>query len=219
MLFLNSFYALLLLAGCGASAVAGASVPSPTGTAASLLPPSKTCPAMRAAVATPNAALPMTSSGAHLSYVRVALGPLPLHLVYQPGAIVHFTWCALPDRSQVTAQPVPETLIAGLIGPFSTRAAAVADQVLPSPPPARSSGPTAGLRPPGPLVASTLPIQTTTWSGADASAPLTLPATLAAGYYIYFALDDVLVPVCAASAASGCRGSSSMGGIVQITPA
>jgi hypothetical protein len=161
----------------------------------------------------------MTSTGVHLSYMRVALGPLPLQFVYQPGATVHFTWCALPDRSQVTAQPVPETLTAGLIGPFSTRAAALADQLPSSPLPARPSSPSAGLHPPGPLVTGTIPIQTTTWSGTDASAPLTLPATMAAGYYIYFAQDDVSAPVCAASAASECRGSSSMSGVVQITPA
>jgi hypothetical protein len=140
--------------------------------------------------------------------MRVALGPLPLQLVYHPGATVQFTWCALPNRSQLTTQPVPETLTAGYIGPFSTRSAALA---------ALSSHPPASLRPPGPLIASTVPIQTTTWNGTDASAPLTLPATTAAGYYIYFALDDVVVPVCAASTASGCRGNSSMGGIVQIT--
>jgi hypothetical protein len=138
----------------------------------------------------------------------VAIGPLPLQLVYQPGASLHFTWCALPDPSQVTEQPVPETLTTGFIGPFATSAAAKAGSISPD-----------RLRPPGPLVASTVPVQTTTWSGTDASAPLTLPATMAAGYYIYFAQDDIATHACVDSSGSGCRGSSRASGIVQIIPA
>jgi hypothetical protein len=111
---------------------------------------------------------------------------------------------------------VPEILTAGFIGPFATRAAAQADEHPPSPPPLPSSGPPHGF-PPGPVVASTLPIQTTTWSGADASAPLTLPATLAPGYYLYFAQDDISVQACSALASGSCRGGGGMSGIVQIT--
>ncbi len=212
VLLLSWICALLLLAGCGAS---GAVVPSPGGTAASHRLSSLTCPAARAAIPTPMAPPPTTPPGAHLSYARLALGPLPLQSVYHPGATVRFTWCALPDSSQVSAQPIPETLTAGFIGPFATRAAATADELPPSPPPA--SGPPHSFPPPGPLVASTIPIHTTTWSGADASAPLTLPATLAPGYYLFFAHDDISVQACLAVTVGGCRGGGGSAGIVQIT--
>ncbi|HEV2238357.1 MAG TPA: hypothetical protein VGR57_16980, partial [Ktedonobacterales bacterium] len=59
------------------------------------------------------------------------------------------------------------------------------------------------------------PLQTTTWSDADATAALTLPATLAAGYYVFFARDDVALDQCLPpSSAGGCGG-----GVVQIAPA
>jgi hypothetical protein len=140
--------------------------------------------------------------------VRVAIGPLPLQLVYQPGTSLHFTWCALPDPLQVTTQPVPETLTAGFIGPFATSAAAQA-----------GSRSLASLHLPGPLVASIAPIQTTTWSGSDASAPVTLPATMAAGYYIYFEQDDIAAHTCVDRTGSGCRGGGRASGIVQIASA
>lgn len=212
VLLLSLIGSLLLLAGCGAS---GAFLPSPSGTAASHRLSSLTCPAARAAIPTPSAPPPTTPPGAHLSYARLALGPLPLQRIYHPGATVRFTWCALLDPSQVSAQPVPETLTAGFIGPFATRAAATTDELPPSPPPA--SGPPHGFPPPGPLVASTIPIHTTTWSGADESAPLTLPATLAPGYYLFFAQDDISVQACLAVTVGGCQGGGGVSGIVQIT--
>jgi len=131
---------------------------------------------------------------------------------------MRFTWCALPDPSQVSSQPVPETLTAGFIGPFPTRAAAKADQWPPAPLPGRTNGPPPTFPPPGPLVASTVPIHTTTWSGADASAPLTLPATLAPGYYLFFWQDAISVQACLAVTVGGCGGISYGSGIVQITP-
>jgi hypothetical protein len=220
VLLLSAICSLLLLAGCGAP---GASVPGPSATAASHRLSSATCPAARAAMARPSAPLPTAPTGAHLSYSLLALGPLPPQLVYHPGATVRFTWCALPDLDQVSAQPVSETLTAGFIGPFSTRAAVTADRLPPSPPPSLSSRPPNRFPPPGPIVASTTPIHTTTWSGADDSALLTLPTTLAPGYYIFFAQDDVSVQACAAvtagGTAGGCRGNSGVSGIVQISPA
>jgi len=145
---------------------------------------------------------------------------MPLQLVYPLSAMVRFTWCALPDPYQVTTQPVPETLTAGFIGPFATRAAATADE-LPPTPPESTNGPPPAFPPPGPIVASTVPIHTTTWSGADASAPLTLPATLASGYYLFFMLDAVSVQACLAVTVGrhGCSsGTGGRSGIVQITP-
>ncbi|HEV2236193.1 MAG TPA: hypothetical protein VGR57_05975 [Ktedonobacterales bacterium] len=206
MLRLSALGALLLLAGCGASA-SGA-------TAGSVLPNSVSCATLRAVAPTPRGPLPTIPAGAHRSYQRTALPPLPFppRLVYHAGATVHFTWCAFPNPYQVTTRPVPETLTAGFIGPFATRADAIADQ--------RPGGRPSGSRPPGPLVASTNPLRTTTWSDADATAALTLPATLAAGYYVFFARDDVAVDLCPASSAGGCGGGGDTGGgVVQIAPA
>ena len=204
VLLLSVIGSLLLLAGCGASV-------------ASYRLSSETCPATRAAIPTPMAPPPTTPPGAHRSYARLALGPLPLQRVYHPGVTVRFTWCALPDPSQVSTQPVPETLAAGFIGPFATRAAATADGQLPSSPPA--SGPPHSFPPPGPLVASTVPIHATTWSGADESAPLTLPPTLTPGYYLFFMQDDLSVQACLAVTVGACGGNGGVAGIVQITRA
>jgi hypothetical protein len=215
VLFLGVIWSLLLFAGCGASAAVGAAVPTPSGTEASHRLSSLTCTAVRAAEATPIASPATVPTGAHLSYERLALGPLPLQLVYHLGATLRFTWCALADPSQVSSRPVPETLTAGFIGPFATRAAAKADQLPPSP----SSGPPHNFPPPGPVVASTVPIRTTTWNGTDESAPLTLPATLASGYYLFFAQDDISVQACAAVTTGACTGNGGGSGIVQITAA
>jgi hypothetical protein len=150
--------------------------------------------------------------------MRSALGPLPFLLVYQPGATLTFTWCALPDPSQNTAQAVPETLIAGFIGPFLTRAAAQDDVLPPSPQPSLPVNPSGSFPPPGPVAASTVPVHTTTWIGTDADASLTLPAAMAPGYYIYFADDDIAAYPCVPSVATanGCRGGGGMSGVVQI---
>ena len=207
----------LLLAGCGASSVRVTAVPSPTGSAASLLPPSKNCPAMRAASAAPTSTLPAIHAAGHPSYTRSALGPLPFLLTYQPGATLTFTWCALPDPSQDIAQAVPETLIAGFIGPFPTHAAAQDDLLPPSPQPSPPVNPSGGFPSSGPVAASTVPIHTTTWIGTDASASLTLPAAMTSGYYVYFTDDDIAAYPCVPSVAtaSGCRGGGG-GGVVQI---
>lgn len=215
-LFLSVIGSLLLLAGCGAS---GASSSRPGGATASHRLSSLTCPAARAAIPTPMAPPPTTPPSAHLSYARLALGPLPLQHVYHPGATVRFTWCALPDPFLVSAQPVPETLTFGFIGPFPTRAAATADQRPPSPPASPASGPPQSFPPPGPLAASSVPIHTTTWSDADESAPLTLPATLAPGYYLFFAQDAISMQACLAVTVGACQGGGGVSGIVQITPA
>ena len=214
MLILSVIGSLLLLAGCGASAAGSASVTNPSGTAASHPPSSPTCSAVRTAIPTPIASPPTVPPGAHLWYEHLPLGPLPLQLVYHPGAALHIAWCALPDPSQVSTQPVPETLAAGFIGPFATHAAATADQLPPS------SAPPHDFPPPGPVVASTLPIHTTTWSSTDESVPLTLPATLAPGYYVFFAQDDTSVQACMALPHSGaCPGNGGVSHIVQIVPA
>jgi hypothetical protein len=115
---------------------------------------------------------------------------------------------------------VSETLTAGFIGPFATRAAATADQLPSSPPASPASGPPHDFPPPGPIVASTTPVHTTTWTSTDASAPLTLPATLAPGYYIFFAQDDqgaLSVQACAAVIVGACRSDGGVSHIVQIT--
>jgi hypothetical protein len=221
-LLLGAIGSLLLLAGCGASAAAGAAVPSPSNAAASPRLSSATCSAARTAMATP-IALPATApSGAQLSYERLPLGPLPLQLVYHPGATLYITWCALPDVSRISTQPVPETLTAGFIGPFATRAAATADQLPSSPPSSPTGGSPHDFPPPGPLVASTIPTHTTTWSSTDTVAPLTVPATLAPGYYIFFAQDDqgdISVQACAAVIVGACRSNGGVSHIVQITRA
>lgn len=214
-LLLSMICALLLLAGC--DVMSGAALPSPRGTATSHGLSSLTCPAARAAIPTPLAWPPTIPPGAHRSYARLALGPLPRQLVYHPGATVRFTWCALLDPSLVSAQPIPELLTAGLIGPFATRAATTADELPPTPSP--GSGPPNSFPPPGPIVASAIPIHITTWSSADESAPLTLPATLAPGYYLFFAQDDVSEQVCLAVTSDGCRGNGGEVAIVQITRA
>jgi hypothetical protein len=209
-LLLSVVGSLLLLAGCAASNVVLPSS-SPSHRLSSM-----TCPAARAAIPTQLASTPTVPPGAHLSYSRLALGPLPLQPIYHPGSTVGFSWCAQPDPSQVSTQPIPETLTFGFIGPFATRAAAMADQLPPSPP---VNGPPHSFPPPGPIAASASPIHTTTWSGADESARLILPATLAAGYYLFFTQDDISEQACAAAMVTGCRGSGGTSGIVQITPA
>lgn len=214
-LLLSTICALLLLVGCAEAP--GAALPSSTGAAASHRLSLLTCPAARAAIPTPLAAPPTTPPGAHRSYARLALGPLPLQLVYHPGVTVRMLWCALPDLSLVSTQPIPELLTAGLVGPFATRAAAIADEQSSSPPP--GNGPPHSFPPPGPIAASASPIHTTTWSGADASTSFILPATLAPGYYLFFAQDDVSTQVCLADATAGCRGGGGVGHVVQITRA
>lgn len=214
-LLLSMISALLLLVGC--DVVSGIALPSPHATATSHRLSSFTCPAARAAIPTPLAAPPTTPPGAHRSYARLALGPIPRQLVYHPGVTVRFLWCALPDPSLVSTQPIPEQLVAGLIGPFASRAAAIADEQPPSPLP--GNGPPHGFPPPGPIAASAIPIHITTWSDADESAPLTLPATLAPGYYLFFMQDDVSAQACLAVTSDGCPGNGGVASIVQVTRA
>jgi hypothetical protein len=118
----------------------------------------------------------------------LALGPVPLQLVYHPEAVVRFLWCALPNPYQASVKPVPETLTAGFVRPFATRASAQADEAPASPP---TSGPPQGIPLPGPIAAGVVPIHSDTWSGADASASLTLPATLSPCYYLVFMQDAI----------------------------
>jgi len=222
VLLLRVIGSLLLLAGCGATAAGGDTAPSPTGATGSHRLSSATCSAIRAAMATPIALPSTTPTGAQLSYERLALGPVPLQLVYRPGATLRITWCALPDLARISTQSAPETLTAGFIGPFATRAAASADELPSSPPPSPTTGSPHDSPPPGPIVASAIPIHTTTWSSTDASAPLTLPTTLASGYSIFFAQDDrgdISVQACAAVIVGACRSNGGVSHIVQITRA
>ena len=211
---LSMICALLALAVYGAL---GGPVPGLDGATTNHRVSSLTCPAARAAIPTPLAAPPTTPPGAHRSSARLALGPLPRQLVYHPGATVRFLWCALPNPSLVSTQPIPELLVTGLIGPFASRAAAAADEQPRSPPP--GNGPPNSFPPSGPIVASASPIHITTWSGGDESASFTLPATLAPGYYLFFMQDDVSAQVCLSVTSDGCPGNGGVASIVQITRA
>ncbi len=218
VLLLSVIWPLLLLAGCGASVAGSTAVPSPTGTAASHRLSSLTCSTVRTAIPTPIVPPPTVPPSAHLWYEHLALGPVPLQLVYHPGVTLRVLWCALPEPSNASTQPVLETLTAGFIGPFATRAAAQADELPASP----SSGPPHDFPPPGPVVASTIPIHTTTWSSTDESVPLTVPATLAPGYYVFFAQDAIsaqALQACFAVTVGGCPVNGGVSNIVQITRA
>lgn len=124
------------------------------------------------------------------------LGPLPPHSVWQAGATMRFSWCAIPAQTTTDAQAQPERVTLKILGPFDSMG--VASQVgenlssemqMATPGSSPSSSALAAL---GPVAASAPALTTDTWSDADLSTTLQLPSTPKTAFYVFLAQDEAL---------------------------
>lgn len=194
----------LFAASCGRSGSSSATVPRL---------PSATCAAVRAAATTPLPTPAGSLAHGHPTFTLSMLGPLPLQKIWHPGATMRFLWCAVAGPMTDAPQPAAVVLTAQVAGPFPSFAAATAAERTHLGP--GSGAPPAARPAVGPVVASTLPLHTDTWTGADPTATLSLPTTLAPGFYLFETAEQVAPEP---GSSSGQEGSSaSTGGIVQVT--
>lgn len=202
---LGVLVAMFALVSCVASGAVRSSAPTIHPLA------SLTCAAVRAAVRAAAPSPPPTPiSHERQTYSLALLGPLPVQRVWQPGSMMRVTWCPVPDQFSANAQPTPETLSVQLVGPFTSRAAAVAAQRVHAVP---LWNPQSAWPPTEVAVLLKQPLHTNTWANTQLTATLPLPTTLASGYYIFVAMNSVTLTFPSDVA----EGSGSVSGIISIT--
>ncbi len=125
---------------------------------------------------------------AHATY-QFALEPLSPSTAWHPGQRVVLRWHPSPTGTSRT-RPIQLSCTVQLYGPFPTKERAVDQESVVSPPPS-SAGPSAQAVSPA--------VQAPALSVTDATSQvqnttLTLPATLAPGYYILRSLETSAAP-------------------------
>ncbi len=191
---------VLALASCGA--------PGTVGPVAPTIRPLTSLTCAAALAVAPPAPTPMAHK--HLTYTLTLIGPLPLQQVWRPGSVMRFHWCPTPDLLSANARPTPETLSVQLVGPFASRAAALADQSAHDVP---QDNPQSVWAPTQAAVTLKQPLRTDTWANTQLAATLTLPTTLPSGYYIFVALNIATITFPSDVA----QGDSSVSRIISIT--